>query len=148
MNDLDSVISDYERQMQAQAKINEGNKHAVFDALAAANVTEVIADFDGEGDQGQIDSVIALSGDDRAELPTTTVTIRQSSWHDTEAVATEINIEEALETLCYGYLEETHGGWENNEGGYGEFRFDVAKRTIKLEFNGRVIDTYTDNHTF
>jgi hypothetical protein len=37
-----------------------------------------------------------------------------------------------IETLAYDLLESEHGGWENNEGAYGEFRFDVADRTITL----------------
>ena len=37
-------------------------------------------------------------------------------------------------------LEQTHGGWENNDGAYGEFTFDVAERTIKLDFNERISD--------
>ena len=60
----------------------------------------------------------------------------------------ESTLEEAIENLCYDYLEETHGGWENNDGGFGEFRIDVAKRTVELEFNGRFTDTCTSNHTF
>jgi hypothetical protein len=54
----------------------------------------------------------------------------------------------AIETLCYDYLEQTNGGWENNDGGFGEFIFDVAARTVELEFNGRYTDTFTTNHTF
>jgi hypothetical protein len=41
MNDTDAVMSDYERHRQARAKLSEGNKHAVFDALAAAGITHV-----------------------------------------------------------------------------------------------------------
>jgi hypothetical protein len=148
MNDPDSTMASYERYRQAQAKINASNKAALFDALDAAKITEVQVDFDGEGDSGQIGSVTASCGEERAALPETTVTIRQSSWRDAEGVATEMKLEEAIETLCYGYLEQEHGGWENNEGGFGEFRFDVAARTIALEFNGRVIDTHTTNHRF
>ena len=29
-------------------------------------------------------------------------------------------------------------GWENNEGGYGEFIFDVAANTIELDMNIRI----------
>jgi hypothetical protein len=138
----------YERYRQSLAKINQRNKKAVFDALAAADITEVHADFDGEGDQGQINSVFALCRKDPAELPKTIVTIQQLSWGETKAVASQMPLEEAVETVCYGYLEETHGGWENNDGAFGEFRFDVAKRSIALEFNGRYTDVCTDNHTF
>ena len=37
-------------------------------------------------------------------------------------------------------LEQEQGGWENNDGAFGEFTFDVAERTIELEFNGRFTD--------
>jgi hypothetical protein len=43
---------------------------------------------------------------------------------------------------------EKHGGWENNEGAHGTFEFDVANRTVSLEFNERFVDTTTYNHTF
>ena len=60
MNDTDSVMSSYERHRQARAKLSKSNKRAVFEALAAANITEVHVDFDGEGDSGQIGSVITF----------------------------------------------------------------------------------------
>ena len=148
MNDLQNIMASYERRREAQAKLNEGNKDLVFDALAIANVTEVRVDFDGEGDSGQINGVAAFCGQQAAELPRTPVAIKTVSWQSDEIVTTEQGVEEAIETLCYGYLEQTHGGWENNDGAYGEFRFDVAKRTIELEFNGRFSDTWTHTHSF
>lgn len=148
MNDLESIMIDYEHRRQAQAKLNEGNKAALFDVLAAANITDVHVDFDGEGDSGQINDVAAFRGEEPAELPTATVTIQTIPWGSTEATTTESNLREAIETLCYLYLEGTHGGWENNDGAYGEFRLDVAKRTVELEFNGRYTDTWTDIHGF
>jgi trans-2-enoyl-CoA reductase len=148
MNDLTSMMASYERYRQVQAKINRANKRALFDALEAANITTVQVEFDGAGDSGQIGSVIAFRGEDRAELPETIVSIQRASWHSTDAVATAARLAEAIETVCYGYLEETHGGWENNDGAFGEFQFDLAERSIALEFNGRFTDIATDNHTF
>jgi hypothetical protein len=80
--------------------------------------------------------------------PHTTVAIQTMPWGATETVTTQPSLEEAIESLCYGYLEETHAGWENNDGGFGEFHFDVAGRSVELEFNGRFSDTWTDIHTF
>ena len=148
MNDTDNVLSNYERHRQARATLSEGNKRAVFAALAAANITQVQVEFDGEGDSGQIESVIAFRGDERADLPVTTVNVRNVSWGDAEPVPTQSTLGAAIGTLCYDYLEETHGGWENNEGGFGEFHLDVARRTVELEFNGRFTDIDTSNHTF
>jgi hypothetical protein len=148
MNDPDSVINSYERHRQARAELSKANKGVVFDALAAANLTQVHVEFDGEGDSGQIECVIGFRGDERAEIPATTVHVQNVAWGDATSAITESTLQSAVETLCYDYLEETHGGWGNNEGAFGEFRFDVAQRTIDLEFNGRVTDTYTTNHTF
>jgi ParB family transcriptional regulator, chromosome partitioning protein len=45
-------------------------------------------------------------------------------------------------------LEETHGGWENNDGAYGEFTFDVANRTITLAYNERHMESDYSEHVF
>jgi hypothetical protein len=42
----------------------------------------------------------------------------------------------SFNTSCRGH-GDTHCGWENNDGAYGDFIFDVAKRTITLDFNER-----------
>lgn len=148
MNDLDTTMRDYEREREARAKLSQATKDAVFDALAAANITQVLVEFDGEGDGGQMNSVTAFRNEEPVEFPAVTVAIRQFSGEATEPVTAAPTLEGAIESLCYDYLEETHGGWEINEGSYGDFRIDVAKRTIELEFNGRFIGTDTSNHTF
>ena len=138
----------YARHKELHAKANEINKAVLFEALASAGITSIHVDFDGYGDSGQINGVAASSGDASAELPQTMITIQTVSWGTTEILTAQSTLETAIENLCYDYLEQTHGGWENNDGGYGEFRIDVAKCSIELEFNGRFTDTWTDNHTF
>lgn len=146
MNDLFPITDAWERQRLAQAKANQHNKAAVFDTLAAAGITAVHADFDGEGDSGQVNEAVALINDEHTELPNVELAIQRAVWGDTEPKAGTATLAEAVERLCYGYLEEYHGGWENNDGAYGEFVFDVANRTIDLEFNGRFTDVCTDTH--
>jgi hypothetical protein len=77
MNDLNSQISNYERHREARARISISNKSTVFDALTAANITQVLVDFDGEGDSGQIDSVTAYHGEERFDFPAPTIAIQQ-----------------------------------------------------------------------
>ncbi len=148
MIDLDTFMSNYNRRREAVAKLSQINKGAVFDVLANANITLVSVEFDGEGDSGQITGLLAFRNDERVELPATTVNIQQVSYGNTEPVTAESPLHEAIETLCYDLLEESHGGWENNDGAYGEFQLNVATRTIELEFNGRFTDVSTSNHTF
>ncbi len=145
MSDFETT---YARHKDLRAKANEVNKAVLFDAVASTSITSIHVDFDGEGDSGQINGVAAFCGDEPATLPNTTVAIQTVPWGNTEILTAQSTLEKAIVNLCYDYLEQTHGGWENNDGGYGEFRIDVAKRSIELEFNGRFTDTWTDNHTF
>jgi hypothetical protein len=144
MSDFDTVAAAYERHTKALAKANEHNKAAVFDALAAAGITTVIAEFDGEGDSGQIENVTARAGEADVTLPATPVTLHDASWQGDEFTTAESSLPKAIETLCYGYLEQYQGGWENNDGAFGSFVFNVAGRRIQLEFNGRFIARFID----
>ena len=56
--------------------------------------------------------------------------------------------EEAIETLVYDVLNQTHGGWENNDGACGDFTFDVAERTITLDYNERHMESDYSQHVF
>ncbi len=148
MTDFDTVAAAYERHTKALAKTNEHNKVVVFDSLNEAGITAVTVEFDGEGDSGQIESVTACAGEATVTLPTTPVTLHYSSWQNEALTTAETPLLEAIETLCYGYLEQYQGGWENNDGAFGTFTFDVARRTIQLEFNGRFTDVATHNYDF
>lgn len=57
-------------------------------------------------------------------------------------------LREIIEDVCYAALSETHGGWENNDGAYGDFTFDVPHRTITLEFNERYTATDYYEHSW
>ena len=59
-----------------------------------------------------------------------------------------MSVREAIEHLVYDALSETHGGWENNEGAYGEFVFDVPALEIRLDYNERIAATEYYAHTF
>ncbi len=50
--------------------------------------------------------------------------------------------------LAYDFLEETHDGWENSDGAYGDFIFDVAERTITLDYNERHMESDYSQHVF
>jgi hypothetical protein len=148
MNNSKSAISNYERYRRARAKLAAGNKRAIFKGLAEAKITEVRVAFDGEGDSGQIETITAFLDNERVNLPTTTIPFRQVPRTGTRPVTVLELPSEAIEALCYDYLEDSHGGWENNDGAFGEFRLCVSRRTIELLFNARFTDTFTSNHTF
>ena len=124
---------------QARArKLVEPNKRALFAARAAAGITRVTVLFDGGGDSGQIEDIKVLSGENETNLPDGEVTLSRLQYGSDDAEPATLPIMEAVEGLCYALLGQEHGGWENNEGGYGEFIFDVAANTIELDMNIRI----------
>jgi len=145
MNDF---LNYYDRHLKAVTKANALNKAIVFDALAAAGLTLVEVEFDGEGDSGQIEGIYAYRGDAIAELPLSSVTLHQAAHNKGDPKTTTASLHDAVEILCYDYLSQTHGGWENNDGAYGTFAFDVAERSIRLDFNERFSDSTHHSHDF
>ena len=124
------------------------NKTALFDALAAAGITTVIVNFDGCGDSGQIEMIEARAGDDVIPLPTVQIEIASAVWGSATIDRQTRPVEAAIETLVYDVLSQEHGGWENNDGAYGEYTFDVAERTITLDYNERHMESDHSMHVF
>lgn len=138
-----------ENYAQAITQANQLNKTAVFDALASAGITELAVTFDGWGDSGQLQGLEAHVGSTVTDIPSVNVVIHEYYCGVvqplTEVVRTLI---EAVEELCYGYLNELHSGWEIDDGSFGDFTFDVAARTIHLEYNGRITEVITEIEEF
>lgn len=80
-------------------------------------VETVTAEYNGQGDDGQIDSL----GFGPVEVP--------------DGVA------RAVEDVFYQVLEDLYSGWENNEGACGEFRWSVEEDRIRLKHSTR-FDAY------
>ena len=133
--------------LRAEA-LRPANKAALFDALAAAGVTQVVVAFDGYGDSGQVEGIDTLAGDRTVELPAAAITICSPVWGTDEIRRNTMSVHAAIEQFVYDLLAETHGGWENNDGAFGEFTFDVATRSISLDYNERFTSSEYYSHEF
>jgi hypothetical protein len=67
-------------------------------------------DFNGSGDSGYIEDSLLDSNGRRLQVPT------------------------ELENELYDFLENEHGGWENNEGSFGQFMINLPKKEIELYY--------------
>ena len=132
----------------AQAAIRPANKAALFNALSAAGITSVDVTFDGYGDSGQIESIDAKSDGADTPLPNATVTLTIIGWRDTDPAERTLSVRDAIEHFAYDCLAQTHGGWENNEGAFGTFVFEVADQSITLDYNQRFEDIESFEHAF
>ncbi len=129
-------------------EILPANKAVLFDALAAAGITSVHVEFDGYGDSGQIEDITVKAGEEPAELPDERIEIFDPVWGSADLEKQTVTIGEAIEALAYAFLRQTHAGWENNDGAYGDFTFDVATRTISLDYNERYTSSENYSHEF
>ena len=149
---VDVTPSDWETKRAAQDRLHVElqplNKAALFEALATAGVTLVVVSFDGYGDSGQIENVEVKAGDTVVPMPECTIEIAETVWDQPEPNRTSISIADVFERLVYDLLNDTHCGWENNDGAYGDFTFDVAERTITLDYNERYTASDYSQHVF
>ncbi len=142
----------YDRKNREHAHIAQelltSNKAALFDALAAAGIEIVTVVFDGYGDSGQVENIEARAGDQIVALPSGEIEIARHLWGTSDIERQTQSISTTIETLAYDFLGQTHGGWENSDGAYGDFTFDVAERTITLDYNERHMESDYSQHVF
>jgi hypothetical protein len=138
----------YDAYVRQGRELLPANKAALFDALAAGGISQVVVHFDGYGDSGQIEDVVTQIGEVTVELPDDRIQIADPIWGSIEVERQTVTIREAVETLVYALLRQTHDGWENNDGAYGDFTFDVAEQTITLDYNERYTDSTYHQHEF
>ena len=147
---VDCIAFDQKQREYARRseEIRTANKAALFDSLAAAGIKAVIVTFDGYGDSGQIEGINAGEGEQTIPLPSDRIEVACTTWENPEIERQTQTVQEAVETLVYDLLRQTHSGWEINDGAYGEFTFDVAERTIKLDYNERYTSSENSFHEF
>lgn len=126
--------------------LRPANQTAIFDALALAGVVTLVVNFDGYGDSGQIEAITATGTEGEMVLPEISIAYASPDRGDGDEAVDQrpLPLSEAIETLCYDLLRHTHAGWENNDGAFGDFTFDVTARTISLDHNDRytAIESY------
>ncbi len=98
--------------------------------LAALGVTCVIVEYDGCNDSGQIESIDYLGADSTKIDPSGKVTMS----------------EDALMDLLYDLTQARHPGWENNDGAFGDFSWDVTTNTLIHSHTDRYMEYNTTEH--
>jgi hypothetical protein len=148
MNERDTFDDRLRTYRKATTEVNAFNKTLVFEALSQAGIQRVRVTFDGCGDSGQIEEIVALINEALVDFPDAKLTVRTTSFGVPEFTTKEMSVEEAVVELCYGYLRQEHDGWEINDGSFGEFTLNVAERRIWLNFNARFTDYVHSTHAF
>lgn len=144
--DMAAIMQRFSQWEADAAKLVPANKERLLAFFASAGITRVVVTFDGYGDSGQIEDVASFRGSDQVDLPSGTVEISRLAHGADEPVVSTLSAAEAIEDLAYDLLRQTHCGWENNDGAYGEFTFDVTAGTISLDYNERFTSSESYAH--
>lgn len=142
--DFTAYLARHAEHLRRLDECRPSNITAMFGALAAAGITAVVVNFDGYGDSGQVESIDASNAEGEVVLPDAAIEIG-SPGEGNAVQHVAMPLREAIEELAYDLLRDTHVGWENNDGAYGDFTFDVTARTISLDHNERytAIESYS-----
>ncbi|MBR0978133.1 hypothetical protein JQ554_09120 [Bradyrhizobium diazoefficiens] len=124
------------------------NKTALFDVLATARIDTVEVTFNGYADEGQIDGAVTDGEGALTDLHSINVEIVRVEWASQRVTRQTLSVKDAIEKLVYDLLQQTYSGWKDNQGAYGDFLFDVAERTITLNFNERIETSELTQHVF
>jgi hypothetical protein len=112
-------------------------KRAVLRALRARGIALVEIAYDGEGDNGQIGHICAFSAKDKK------VDIDQPvrlALYDGQKPTRYATLRDALEDFAWIVLDNIHGGFENDDGGYGDITICTARRAVVISHNDRVME--------
>lgn len=89
----------------------------IRDELVSAGVEKITIEYNGEGDDGSIGDLVASP------------VVDISKWEDT------------LADFAIDFLSEQHGGWEINDGSYGDIVIDLKTGQVTNNHSDRVIST-------
>jgi hypothetical protein len=93
-------------------------------------VTRIEVHYDGAGDSGQIEEIRYYAADGSSVEPVGKISLSEGELID----------------LFYSLTQVRHGGWENNEGAYGEFQWNLAEERLHHTHSARFTDYDTTEH--
>jgi hypothetical protein len=150
--EVNEFFKQYEQEQRDRQRKSLTLKEKVMAILQDAGVESVEVTFDGYGDSGEVGDPTVTPESAKKVLETLVPNTQhpRTAW-DENSKAIRINadysVSEAMVEICYSLLEG-RGGWETNEGSFGDFVFDPKENEVRLTFNQRVEAVETDEETF
>ena len=166
-NDWESSFRSEQNRLNKERKaLIEYNKNLLFPILKTNKIKTVVVEFDGSGDSGQIESVglsrysyDKMGDEDEKDVDKLLeeffvgAKIANGDQYNGEGgelcvEEQDTTVEEVISSICYDLMEIEHPGWEDGEGAYGEFIFDLEKDTISYVHNERITEVNTTEHKY
>lgn len=118
----------------------------LFTHLKLLNVNSFEIEFDGSGDDGQIDQIYFYDANNETiNIPRDTISWVYSEYGDTKPHEQQVTLQKAVEDLGYEMLNESGHDWYNNDGGYGRINILIegqdGKPYVDMDMNIRISDS-------
>lgn len=97
---------------------NTSARAELLPQLRALGVTEVVAEYEGYGDSGNVENLTVQP----------------------EGIALPEDLARSVEDFAWSIAYHQHPGFENNEGGYGTLTWDIAADSITLDHADRYVE--------
>lgn len=128
-------------------------------ALLRHDIAEVIIEFDGAGDEGQIERIrcTRLDGSEGSlefpsDIPGTMIPAGTRVWNSqarqyvTQPTDRPAAMAHVLDEWGYELLDATGVDWVNNEGGFGAIVISPAENAIRCDMNQRFVAIASSQH--
>ena len=131
--------------LQRASEVNKINKQVLVEFMRNSGIDEIVIDFDGSGDSGQVERVVCYPENKNDLLKTSLPLIRchhrfsEGKWSLVEETLEE-PAKSLAEDIGYSVLENHLRGWEINEGSYGQIRLNT-NGSGSINFHEREIET-------
>lgn len=128
---------------------NEQEKATLLTQLNLLGAKQVVVEFRGGGDDGQIDDVYYRDANNEHQgfadnmIAWTTLT-----YGDQQSEQKQIKLIDALEDLCSRALDNTGLDWYNNEGGQGSLVIDFTESPPSIRLNVGINTMTTDDYEY
>lgn len=134
----------------ATTAVIAGLKAAIFDALAATPVAEVLVEYDTDGDDGELDiHPFACIGHNGRSVACPEMTLSGPLiLVPGEEPKSGVALADAIFALAGLLLDREPCAWVGEDGAFGSFRFLVLFRAIKLTHTRRYLNYQTLSCSF
>ena len=128
---------------------NEQEKATLLTQLNLLGAKEVRVEFQGGGDDGQVDGVYMTDNNGaEIELPDDMIAWTTLTYGGQEAESKPTKLVDALEDLCSRALDNTGLDWYNNGGGQGQLVIDFRESPPSIKLNVGINQTTTDDYEY
>lgn len=128
---------------------NEQEKTTLLTQLNLLGAKEVRVEFQGGGDDGQVDGVYLFDNNGQhIDVPDDMIAWTTQTYGDQQSEQRQTKLVDALEDLCSRALDNTGLDWYNNEGGQGHLAIDFRENPPRIMLYVGINTMTTDDHEY